>query len=88
MTIIEMKNYLDTLIADGHGENRFRTCVTDSYKNSYYGVEATLNTSRTLSVDQIGQTNFYFSIDKSNCQTHADVSKNTITAPCISFRKQ
>mgnify|MGYP003625567302 CR=1 FL=1 len=88
MTINEMKDYLETLIEDGLGDNRMRTMITDSYGHNQYGVEARLNKSRTMTNNDMKHTGIYFSIEDSNCHTNYDASKNAITKPCITFRKQ
>ena len=63
MTINEMKKYLETLIENGRGENQVRFMVTDSYKHSNYGVEATfLHDFTTTNVD-MKRTQLFFSLN-------------------------
>ena len=88
MTINQMKDYLDTLIAEGYGDNKMRIMVTDSYSHNQFGVEARLWESRTMTNTDAKQTGIYFAINDSHCHTNYDFSKNAITKPCISFRKQ
>tara|TARA_Y100001949_G_C15986740_1_gene330989 strand:+ start:294 stop:557 length:264 start_codon:yes stop_codon:yes gene_type:complete len=87
MTINEMKKYLETLIENGRGENQVRFMVTDSYKHSNYGVEATfLHDFTTTNVD-MKRTQLFFSLNDSDTGEHYDRAKNAKTSPLISFRK-
>ena len=87
MTINEMKKYLETLIEEGRGENRVRFMVTDSYKHSGYGVEATFSKWSTTTNVDMKHTQLYFSLNDSDTGEHYDSSKNAKTSPLITFRK-
>ena len=88
MTINQMKDYLETLIADGHGDNKMRIMIQDSYSHNQYGVEARLNKSRTMTNSDMKHTGVYFRIQDSDCHTNYDINQNAITKPCITFRKK
>lgn len=88
MKISEMRKYLETLEAEGYGNNIMRIAVTDSGKHSYYGTEAVFNESRTVHNCSFPWSTFYFGLCESDTGEHVDSSKNTVTRPVITFRKK
>ena len=84
-TISELKNYLQELVNDGHGDNKIRFTVKDWY--SRYGEEMTFLLVGNLhdSSPYVKRSNLEFHLSEKNVSNTFDEVE--IAKPKITFRK-